>query len=283
MTDLTIRNGAINLAASVHGPEGAPDVVFLHGISQSRDTWEETVARLKDRYRCWTLDFRGHGHSDRAESYLINDYVSDAAALLDMIGRSAIVIGHSLGGAVGAVLAQGPHRFIKAALLEDPPYYLAEPKEWARGIYGAVFTAARERASALLAADSTFPQFVEAVRNAPAVQGGKQGDHHAPRHIGSLASGMMRHDIESWAPVLSLDVFAAIDVTAPMRVPVTIIQADHHIAPAFMAGHEKRFIETSPDAKIIYFEGAPHRIHATKSCEARCLDIIEAFVETAAT
>ena len=68
MTDVTIYNGTLRLAASVHGPTVAPDVLCLHGISGSRDTWEETVCRLENRYRVWTLDYRGHGHSDRADT-----------------------------------------------------------------------------------------------------------------------------------------------------------------------------------------------------------------------
>src|SRR5262245_2685278 len=126
MTHITIYNGALRLAASVHGPTGGPDVLCLHGLSGSRDTWEETVRRLEDRYRVWTLDFRGHGHSDRADRYLVTDYVADAAAALKAIGRPTIIVGHSLGGIAAASLAQGPHPQVVAVFLEDPPMYQGE-------------------------------------------------------------------------------------------------------------------------------------------------------------
>jgi pimeloyl-ACP methyl ester carboxylesterase len=66
MTDITIANGNTKLAASVYGSPAADPILFLHGISLSRDTWEEIAQRLSPTYRVWTLDFRGHGHSDRS-------------------------------------------------------------------------------------------------------------------------------------------------------------------------------------------------------------------------
>ncbi len=108
MTDITIANSNIKLAASVYGPPAAAPILFLHGISLSRDTWEEIEQRLSPTYRAWTLDFRGHGHSDRSSQYKFADYVSDAEAALAAIGQPAIVVGHSLGGCVAGVLAQTP-------------------------------------------------------------------------------------------------------------------------------------------------------------------------------
>jgi pimeloyl-ACP methyl ester carboxylesterase len=91
MTDITIINGSTKLAASIYGPPDAEPILFLHGISLSRDTWEEIAQRLSSGYRVWTLDFRGHGHSDRASSYELADYMSDAETALAAIGRPAIV------------------------------------------------------------------------------------------------------------------------------------------------------------------------------------------------
>ena len=59
MTDLTLSNGALKLAASVYGPPDRPPLLFLHGLGLSRDSWEEGAQRLMDRYQIWTLDVRG--------------------------------------------------------------------------------------------------------------------------------------------------------------------------------------------------------------------------------
>ena len=67
MNDISIDNAGLSLAASVVGSPEAPPVLLLHGISHSRDVWYDWAVELSDRYRVYTLDFRGHGHSNRAE------------------------------------------------------------------------------------------------------------------------------------------------------------------------------------------------------------------------
>ena len=121
MTDITVWNNGLKFLASVYGPRSAQPILFLHGITNSRDTWLEAIERHQHRYCIWTLDFRGHSHSDRAQTYDLHDYVSDAQAALSAIGCQAVVIGHSLGGGVAGVLAQSDHPNVAAALLEDPP------------------------------------------------------------------------------------------------------------------------------------------------------------------
>ena len=278
MTDLTIHNGALRLAASVHGPVDAPDVLCLHGISSSRDTWEETVRRLEDRYRVWTLDFRGHGHSDRADSYLGADYVADAAAALDAIGRPTIVVGHSLGGITAASLAQGPHPRVIAVFLEDPPMYKGEQSEWDKGVFATVFPILRDKEIELQSAGAGLDAYIEFAANMPAPQGGVGGDHTSQRHLTSRGSSLQRHDPTTWVPVLGLTMSAPFDPSLPMRVPVTVIQADNALGAAFMAGHEQRFIATNPTAEVVLYEGATHTIHTTRATESRFLDDVDAFV-----
>ncbi len=103
MTDISLENDGVNLALSAYGPADAEPLLFLHGMSLSRDTWEDIAFRLMGRLRVWILDFRGHGHSDRASSYEIRDFLSDAETALTAIGRPTIVVGHSLGGCIAGL------------------------------------------------------------------------------------------------------------------------------------------------------------------------------------
>ena len=106
MTDITLDNKDIKLAASVYGLTNGEPIPFMHGTSLIRDTWPEIAERLMNRRRVWTLDFRGHGNSDRAPSYELVGYVSDAETVSAEIARPAVIVGHSLGGCVAGVLAQ---------------------------------------------------------------------------------------------------------------------------------------------------------------------------------
>ena len=54
----------------------------------------------------------------------MGDYLSDAVAVCTQVARSpAVVIGHSLGGATAAALAQPRPELVLGALLEDAPLF----------------------------------------------------------------------------------------------------------------------------------------------------------------
>jgi len=188
-------------------PQGLA-VLLLHGLSGARDTWAETVGRLQDRFQVWTIDFRGHGHSDRADRYLIADYVSDAEAALAVIGRPAVVVGHSLGAVTAGALAQRPHPLVRAVFLEDPPWYLGQAAEWDKGLYKQIFPLLRAQQDELQQAGAPLSQWLEAASSAPSPKGGVAADHIGERHLLSSASARSRHDVAAWDPSIDLTLLA---------------------------------------------------------------------------
>lgn len=93
----------LRLSARAYGAEGAPEILFLHGLGQSRLSWNRQVSALADRFRIITWDLRGHGDSDRPAS--IAAY-SDAGVWADDVHsvisaaslRRPTLVGWSLGG-----------------------------------------------------------------------------------------------------------------------------------------------------------------------------------------
>jgi pimeloyl-ACP methyl ester carboxylesterase len=68
------------------------------------------------------LDFRGHGGSDPSPigAYPFMDWVADALAALEALGwRSPLVVGHSLGGYVAALLAARHPMRVGALVIAD--------------------------------------------------------------------------------------------------------------------------------------------------------------------
>jgi pimeloyl-ACP methyl ester carboxylesterase len=175
MTDITIANNNTKLAASVYGPSAAAPILFLHGISLSRDTWEEIAQRLSPTYCIWALDFRGHGHSDRSSRYELVDYVSDAEAALATINRPAIVVGHSLGGCIAGMLAQTPHPLVSAVFLEDPPWYLGKSGEWDRTQFPKLFAIISAKQAAWQKENAPLATYQAFLANAPSPVGGIHG------------------------------------------------------------------------------------------------------------
>lgn len=145
-----------------------------------------------------TLDFRGHGHSDRATAYDILDYLADADAALAAIGRRTTVVGHSLGACVAGVLAQRPHPRLAGVFLEDPPWFLGEPGQWERSGFFKLFPLVSTTQSALQAVNAPLSAYLDFLSNAPSPLGGATKDHLSPRHLLSRASALQRQDNGCW-------------------------------------------------------------------------------------
>jgi len=77
-------------------------VLLLHGLSDSWYSFELVMRHLPNTVRAFALTQRGHGDSSRPEKhYRPTDFAADAVAFLDAVDvRSAVVVGHSMGGTV---------------------------------------------------------------------------------------------------------------------------------------------------------------------------------------
>lgn len=90
-----------------------PAIVLVHGITESRRTWDPLVAPLiAAGYRIHAVDLRGHGDSSKVGPYDLATMAGDLGAVLAHEGLDdALLVGHSLGGAVvSALAARGPCR-----------------------------------------------------------------------------------------------------------------------------------------------------------------------------
>lgn len=99
-------------------------VLLLHGFLENAWAWESTVeAGLAGSFHVVSVDFRGHGDSDRVGiggEYHLSDYLGDLHDLIPLVARKRLSIaGHSLGGAVaGLYTGACPERIFRLALLE---------------------------------------------------------------------------------------------------------------------------------------------------------------------
>jgi pimeloyl-ACP methyl ester carboxylesterase len=104
-------------------------LVLVHGITESRRTWDPLVEPLVAAgYRVVAIDLRGHGDSSRTAPYDLATMAGDVGAVLAHEGLDdALLVGHSLGGAVvSAYAAGGPCRGV---INVDQPLLLAGFKD----------------------------------------------------------------------------------------------------------------------------------------------------------
>jgi len=150
------------------GPRAdAPVLLCLHGLTRNGRDFERLAAHLCPRFRLLCPDQRGRGlsaHDPDPSRYRPDRYVADMLTLLDQAEvRQCQVIGTSLGGMMGVMLAALQPQRIQALVLNDVGPVL-EPTGLARiaGYVGHQAAATRlEEAAARTAAVQApvFPDF----------------------------------------------------------------------------------------------------------------------------
>lgn len=99
-----------------------PAVVLIHGLAASMYSWRYTIDPLVQAgYRVIAYDNRGFGFSDMPDhGYTNADYVHLLFGLLDSLGVSdAILVGHSMGGAIAADAALARPDRVRGLVLVD--------------------------------------------------------------------------------------------------------------------------------------------------------------------
>jgi pimeloyl-ACP methyl ester carboxylesterase len=102
-----------------------PAVVLVHGITESRRSWDPLVAPLIGAgYRVVAVDLRGHGASSKVAPYDLATMAGDVGAVLAAEGIvDPLLVGHSLGGAVVSAFAAGGR--CRAVVNVDQPLRLS--------------------------------------------------------------------------------------------------------------------------------------------------------------
>ena len=260
VTDVSLSNGSIRLAASVHGPTNAPPILFLHGVTLSRDSWDEIKDRLTDRCCVWALDFRGHGHSDRAANYDLSGYVSDAETALAAIGRPAIVVGHSLGACVAGVLGQS-NRNVRAIFLEDPPWFLGRAEDWEESVFSKLFSILSLRLTRWQQEAASLATYLEFLSNGRDLLGGQAKDHIAIRHLLSHASAIQRLDTRCIGDDVLRSLLSSIPTDKPFLCPAKLIRGEKRFGAALWDAHVDSLRETNPRLEIVQYEQGGHHLH----------------------
>jgi pimeloyl-ACP methyl ester carboxylesterase len=284
---IRIQNGDVQLHALADGPADAPAILLLHGITSSVRTWEWLVPHLTPAYRTVRLDFRGHGKSDRATGhYDLAGYVSDAAAAAasangTAAGAPCIVIGHSLGGATAAGLAQMHPGLVRAVVLEDPPA-LGAPRSLDGNALLDVFRLMRESVPQLQAANIAPDVLAGMLTAAPGPDGRVFGDMLHPDAMDAMAASMLELDASVLDDVVEgRPLIPVFDRDQPITQPTLLITADPSapdcVADAADTAH---FRAVTPHAQVHTMLGSGHLVHDELAHRQAFLDDVLAFLAT---
>jgi pimeloyl-ACP methyl ester carboxylesterase len=108
--------------ADLHRLGGAgPALLLIHGFGADRYAWAATAPALFDVATVWAVDLPGHGGAQNAVGGgQVDDLARAVAAEIGTLQSPAVVVGHSLGGAVAIALARQMPQALRHLVLLAP-------------------------------------------------------------------------------------------------------------------------------------------------------------------
>jgi pimeloyl-ACP methyl ester carboxylesterase len=98
--------------------DAGPAILCVHGLGSSRRDFARLGEALASTHRVFAYDQRGHGDATGGDGAMaLSVLAQDLRAVADSIGTVAVVVGHSLGGAVALIDGK---KVARALVLVDP-------------------------------------------------------------------------------------------------------------------------------------------------------------------
>lgn len=123
-----LANGHVINYAELGG-EG-PALLLIHGQMGAWQDYAAVMLQLSQQWHVYAVDVYGHGGSSHEEAlYYLDVNGEDLIAFIEQeIGAPVVVSGHSNGALLAAYMAAYGGRWVRGALLEDPPVFSTEVK-----------------------------------------------------------------------------------------------------------------------------------------------------------
>ncbi|MEU4361261.1 alpha/beta hydrolase [Promicromonospora sp. NPDC023987] len=217
---------------------GPGRALLLHGIASAGATWWRLAETLADDgYEVVAPDLRGHGTSPRADSYLLADHVADVRAL----GAGwDVVVGHSLGGLLGALAAGADRRLTRRLVLLDPALDIPDDRFETRAVQEI--------------AEVTHPPSAQAVRAAHAAWD--------RRDVTTVAAAAKAADARAVAHTLRDNApWRHTDAITRLVVPTLVLGADPAHGALFRPRTGVELMIRNPSVRVRVVVGAGHAVH----------------------
>lgn len=236
-----------------------PQILLLHGLMGRAATWWPVARWLTGHGHVLGLDARGHGRSEARGPWTTERMAADAAELLDEAGP-AVVIGHSMGGLHGLVLAARRPDLVRALVVEDMAVdFRGRSADDARAWFGAL--------------PQPFPSLA-AVREAFGHPRPELGDYLTEcveeRADGYHLLSRIEDVVEIAAEWAVVDHWATLDA---VHCPVLLLEAEQSVAPP---GQMAEMARRLADASHVQVPETGHLLHAAAPAAYR--SAVEQFI-----
>jgi pimeloyl-ACP methyl ester carboxylesterase len=228
-----------------------PALIVIGGAFYTRQSAGDLVPLLATHFSVYAYDRRGRGDSTNTHPFAIERELEDLAALIDAVGGTAMVYGHSSGGAVGLHGAASGLAITKLALYEPPftpPLGFESVRAWSDAIQAAVDASDRERAAVLFLEGSGAPAgMVAGITGSPWWSGMTAIAHTLPYDLSFLNDGTVPVELMQKVAVPTVVMFGGdsppwaenVATTAAEALPngwtVSFAGQDHNVDAAVIA------------------------------------------------
>ncbi|XP_069356700.1 uncharacterized protein [Maniola hyperantus] len=272
---------AVDLAHKIHGTleSSAEPVIVIHGLLGSKKNWESMSKKINaaTQKTVIAVDVRNHGESPHANSHTYPDLASDVSSLITRLSiEQAAIIGHSMGGRTGMVLALSEPSKISKLLVVD-----ISPVSTARIL------------------NNFFPKLIDAMKTVDFRNITNVVNARSVAKEKLVASGIM--DADSTGFILmnigvkqdkSIGWLCNIDVlkqhfTDIASFPNEMTEKQYMGPTLFIGGDQSNYIPPSdltgikkifPNANLKYVKGVGHNVHAESPVEF--LRLVKEFLTT---
>ena len=120
-TDHQLLANGVRLHYVDWGGKGFP-ILFLHGGGQTCRTWDMTIAQIRKKYRCYALDQRNHGHSEKVPDFNPSPEATreDVRGVVEALGlKQFVLVGMSMGGLNTIAYSAKYPKELKAVVIVD--------------------------------------------------------------------------------------------------------------------------------------------------------------------
>jgi pimeloyl-ACP methyl ester carboxylesterase len=267
--------GNLQVHATIAG-SGEPTLVVLHGFADSTFSWQEAIAALDDRSTVVAFDRPGFGLTSGplwpfrdANPYTPEAQANLTVALMEALGiERAVLVGHSAGGAIAALVALSHPERVEALVLEAPAVEANLAPTWvqwlARTPQGRYLGPLAARALPLSA-----PLLIRLAWHDP-------GSVTAEELVGYARAFQLCHwDRALWEHVAAGNPPNIVDRLDALRVPILLVTGDDdRVVPTAAT---VRLADSLQDARLVVARGCGHVAH--EECTETFVRAVTTFLD----
>lgn len=245
MAKFTSQDGTI-LAYDKKGQ--GPVLILVLGALNRRSQGKKLTELLSDRFTVVSYDRRGRGDSTDTLPYTTDKEVADITALIDELGGSAFLYGHSSGCVLALLAAKVLGKKVTGLALYELPYNANPEAQNVSKMY-------RKQLAQLLADENRSAAVALFVKSVGV----------SDKQIAAMERLPMWKGLIAMAPTLAYDTIALMEQYPEIdikSISVNTLVLSGSASPAFMAETAKDISATMPNAEYCLLEGQSHDVKA---------------------